>query len=483
MCVADGGCSAPSDSSSYTRSSYYGNSAYADYPVIYVDWNDAKVYCEWAGRELPSEAQWEKAARGTEGQLYPWGNGSPSCSLQYGCVGDTSEVGSYPGGASPYGALDMLGNVDEWVGDWYDSDYYSNSPDSNPTGPASGTNRVLRGTTGGNLASFRAAARFAGLPGSANSNFGFRCSSLTSKPIVTPTLTPTLTLTPTATATSTATITLTSIFTPTKTFTTTPKKTRTPAAPPACSSIGQTWISPADGMEMVCVPAGEFLMGSASSDTEFVARDEQPQHTVYLDAFWIDQTEVTNGMYQKCVNDGVCSAPSDSSSSTRSSYYGNPAYADYPVIYVDWNDAKAYCEWAGRKLPSEAQWEKAARGTEGWIFPWGNNSPTSSLLNYFQKIRDTTEVGSYPEGASPYGALDMAGNVWEWVGDWYDSYYYSNSPDSNPTGPASGTNRVLRGGSWFVRWPEVRAAYRYHDVPERRVSWLSGFGLRCASLP
>jgi formylglycine-generating enzyme required for sulfatase activity len=220
-------------------------------------------------------------------------------------------------------------------------------------------------------------------------------------------------------------------------------------------------------MTLLYVPAGEFTMGSDADDAvaecqkirSFCPRDwftdEEPPHSVHVDDFWIDQTEVTNTMYAKCVADGICKEPTDKSSNTHPSYYGNPEFDDYPVIHVDWNMAKTYCEWAGRRLPTEAEWEKAALGLDGRTYPWGEDI-SCSLANYWGQdggcVGDTTEVGSYMDGASAYGALDMSGNVSEWVQDWYDAY-----PGSTVSDPYYGTTyRVLRGGAWdyleiFVR--------------------------------
>jgi serine/threonine-protein kinase len=211
--------------------------------------------------------------------------------------------------------------------------------------------------------------------------------------------------------------------------------------------------------------------------------DEKPVHKVTLDAFWIDKTEVTNKMYSLCVEAGVCREPALNRSYTHSSYYGNSEFDDYPVIYVNWNMAKTYCEWADRRLPTEAEWEKAARGENANVYPWGNKTPNYRLLNYNSFVGDTTEVGTYPDGASIYGAYDMAGNVWEWVNDWYSETYYSSSPSSNPEGPDSGQYRVLRGGAWYFHDSNVRSAYRYGDDPDDPTIASSYIGFRCSRSP
>jgi formylglycine-generating enzyme required for sulfatase activity len=236
-------------------------------------------------------------------------------------------------------------------------------------------------------------------------------------------------------------------------------------------------VQRADDSVMVFVPAGTFWMGSTNEDIDAVLEqcgdckrdsyiDEQPRREVYLDAFWIDRTEVTNARYQQCVKDGECSPPKYLTSETRDEYYGNPEFGDYPVVNVSWYQAAAYCRWADKRLPTEAEWEKAARGIDGRIYPWGNTWDARKANSAERWLGDTVAVGSYVAGKSPFNALNMAGNVWEWVEDSYDERYYDRLPASNPKGPDSGNNRVYRGGSWTSDWASVRTANREGHSPD-----------------
>jgi formylglycine-generating enzyme required for sulfatase activity len=295
--------------------------------------------------------------------------------------------------------------------------------------------------------------------------------------------------------------------------------------PTVNSGSVSTKISTKDDMVQIYIPAGEFLMGSTNADIDEVMKtcpscqrewfkDEMPQHKVYLDAYWIDQTEVTNAMFAQFVAETNYQTYAEKVGSgivfqmfsrdwkmIQGANWRHPrgpntdlnSLENHPVVQMSGNDSEAYCAWAGRRLPTEAEWEKAARGTDGRTYPWGNQAPAGNLLNFGDRnlngngsdnLEDdgytfTAPVGSYPDGASPYGVLDMAGNVGERVSDWYGVDYYASSPKSNPTGLSSGEYHVLRGGSWSRMARYVRTAARYKYLQKNRSN---GLGFRCASM-
>jgi formylglycine-generating enzyme required for sulfatase activity len=219
------------------------------------------------------------------------------------------------------------------------------------------------------------------------------------------------------------------------------------------------------GVTMRLVSAGEFSMGSGSGDS-----DEVPVHTVFLDGYYIDKYEVTNALYKACVIASACYEPHDISN------YASSQYADHPIIFVDWAMAKTYCKWRSAKLPTEAQWEKAARGTDERTYPWGEGIDCSKA-NYLGCSGSTSSVMTYQSGISPYGVYDMAGNVWEWVADWYSETYYGTSATENPTGPDSGTLRVLRSGAWNLGADVIRTSLRNAKPPS---AFDNDIGFRCA---
>lgn len=239
-----------------------------------------------------------------------------------------------------------------------------------------------------------------------------------------------------------------------------------------------------DGAVMVFVPAGDFLMGSSDADIKlyeeiFPLRDisrfdnERPQRKVYLDAFYIDQFEVTNKQFKKFLTE---------TGYKPKLYLDRPPYNEpnLPAAVLDWTDAITYAEWAGKRLPTEAEWEKAARGTDGRIWPWGNEWDATKLsgndgTGLIDGYELTAPIGQFPQGVSPYGAYDMAGNLWEWVSDWYDPDYYDYAPNTNPAGPETGDGHVLKGGGWAENLDFTRCANRFGGNPGSLI-----IGFRCA---
>jgi len=274
------------------------------------------------------------------------------------------------------------------------------------------------------------------------------------------------------------------------------------------SCTSQTPVSPTatpEEMEipagMALIPAGAFTMGgdqkTALNECEKYFsgcnRDEwylneSPIHEVTLNTFYMDVYEVTNSQYAECVSAGTCTPPSRNSSSTRSTYFGNPEFASYPVIWVTWDQVQAYCEWRGARLPTEAEWEKAARGMEANLYPWGETFESGegnfcdvncrepwTNKNFNDGFADTAPVGNFEKGLSPYELYDMGGNVDEWVADWYGADYYAVSPSINPTGPETGFRRSIRGGSFHTPAQGLRTTARPSSQPSGDY-----IGFRCA---
>ena len=269
-----------------------------------------------------------------------------------------------------------------------------------------------------------------------------------------------------------------------------PTVTATLEVTPTAESSTQK-VSTIDGMPQVHIPAGTFRMGGMDVRR---ALNEIPEHDVTLDAFWMDQLEVTNAMYGLCVTARGCALPQELKSQRRPEYFTNPEFKDYPVIYVTWGQAKAYCEWAGRRLPTEAEWERAGRGDDFRTFPWGEEKANGLLANFNMLVGDTSRVGTYPAGASPFGVLDMAGNVAEWVNDLYSFDYSAILGNTfNPTGLATSSsfNRVVRGGSLGDAEINIRVSKRSSvrgsnlDAPPDSTAYLGDssprIGFRCAT--
>ena len=258
------------------------------------------------------------------------------------------------------------------------------------------------------------------------------------------------------------------------------------AAEPPAKSDGQNGSSDLfkgkDGVPMVLIPGGPFTMGSNDG-----LPNERPEHQVTLDLYLIDQYEVTMSAYQKFLEGAKYDSPStwDDEAATT--------VGDRPAIGMNWEGAAAYCKWAGKRLPTEAEWEKAARGTDGRRFPWGQMQPFVDIANYNSGVWVSEAVTLVPVGAglegmsvrhglkeggrSPYGLNHMAGNAAEWVADWYDREYYPKSSDKNPTGPAAGEKKVIRGGSWADLPSAIRVTARFSAEPEFQDRTI---GFRCA---
>ena len=381
----------------------------ADHPVTYVDWHDAVTFCQWAGVRLPTEAEWEKAARGTDARLWPWGNRPPDanrCNFDK-HITTTSPVQQFPQSASPYGALDMAGNAWEWTSSNFRN--YPYTADDGREDLTNGEARTVRGSSYTHTArEIRAADRHCFVPGTRGPYLGFRVARQTSA---------------------------------------------------QSTPIGLEWVD---------IPAGEFPMGNDPRDFHDLALpNEYPAHSLALAEFSIAQTPVTNAEYALFTQATGHLAPAH--------WIGGDIPREkeqHPVTNISWDSAREFCQWARVRLPNEAEWEKAARGTgsaDARVYPWGNRIPQIPCANYGQdvKTQSTTPVDEFPDGASPYGVLDMAGNVWEWTSTVLADYPYR--ADDGREDPASREHRVLKGGSFYSpNQNYIRCASRSSSYPQRR---------------
>ncbi len=437
-CVQAGVCALPEHISGLNVSqNYLDSTLYDDCPVVGVRWQDAQTYCQWVGKRLPTEAEWEKAARGTDGRAFPWGNvWDPTLILGQ----PVESVGSYPDRASPYDVQDMISPILEWTADSY-ALYPGNEQDEEFV-----NHKVIRGALMLTETLAHVSMRAAQRPDSRVYDIrpiGFRCAN---------SQTPPLTL---AEALVRAEV----------------IKTPVPAAT-------------VDLSRMVEVPAGEFILGS---DDAAFPENTHPARRIYVDAFYIDMYEVTNAEYAEFLNilgyhylacNGYTCAnvkPGESVNGhlvlDTGRYTVDAGFEDYAVTYVSWYGARAYCRWQDKRLPTEAEWEKAARGAEGQIYPWGNTWDPASQADDFLK---RYPVGSVSINVSPYGVYDMLGSTGEWVADWYSDDYYVQSSDRNPLGLDTGRARVVRSiGGDFVR--KFGVLIRFERTP-----YAEAYGFRCA---
>lgn len=443
-----------------------------DTPASDISWDDAVAFCKRTGLRLPSEAEWEFAARGPEGRVYPWGDEwdpAKCCNAaNKGEGGSTFPAGNFADGASWCGALDMAGSVAEWCTDFYAAGYRKRAPRVNPAGASASEAKKYRIHTIGTKAlpmsgahvvrggswfddqpgCFRSAVRAYVLDWEQQRYFtGLRVArDLAPEPK--------------------------------------PAPKATASEKIAKAEKGPKAAAPAKGGRMVRVPAGGFTMGP-----DAFAEEAQKGHKVVLSKYLIDKTEVTNTEYgiflnyiKRTGNHDLCHPKEGKDKDHTPKFWddGKRNGPQQPVVGVDWYDAFAYAAWAGKRLPTEAEWEKAARGTDGRKLPWGNKWDKRKCRNLQTKSKLAAKVGSYPGDRSPYGCVDMGGNVREWCADWYLENYYEASPTRDPAGPKSGKYRVYRGGSLQSPPFQCVVAGRGWGVPAARTEWL---GFRCARTP
>jgi formylglycine-generating enzyme required for sulfatase activity len=413
-------------------------------PMVRVNWNNARDYCAWAGGQLPTEAQWEYAARGgsSEANYGPiddiaWYNGNAE--------GTTHDVGQKR--ANAFGLYDTLGNVWEWVNDWYHGDYYQSSPSQDPQGPEKGRERVLRGWAWyGSSSAVRVSARARQSPWVPLVRYddaGFRCASEGDN------LTTAVSI-PTAQGAQAGSV--------------SGGQSTEAATPPAivAPSPGAVRVNSVDHLKYAWIPPGTFMMGCSPGDDECLD-DEKPAHQVTITkGFWIGQTTVTFGAYTLFTRATGRSVPGPLVREPGTNETIGVMTDYMPMVAVSWVDAQNYCTWAGGRLPTEAEWEYAARGGSTQA-RYGNLDDIAWYLGNnrlpHQPPFRLQEVGQ--KRPNSFGLYDMLGNVWEWVKDAYDKHYYESSPSQDPQGPKGGhEGYVVRGGGWTSKPSQVRLSGR-----------------------
>ena len=427
LCEASGFCTPPNSTRSAKIEDYYTNDAYSEFPVIYVTYEQAVSYCNWAGRRLPTDSEWQSAAKNESDGPYPWGKTFSKDKVNAADSGnrDTTAVGTYPRGRTKNSIYDLAGNVWEWV---------------NPGNEEIDIKIIRGGAWNSYDISVQTASELLVSSNYFADNLGFRCGISTKE------------INPVD-------------FDPIEIVTEDTAEADSP-------DIGSERDRESDGMIEVFIPEGNFVMGNPNG-----AINEKPAHTVFLSSFWMDKFEVSNQQYASCVNAGACTEPLVKKSFKKAEYYGNPEFENHPVIQVTWQQASDYCKWIEGRLPTEAEWEKAAKGPDGTLYPWGNEFNAQNLNFSGSGINDTQPVDDYENGISGYGILNLSGNVAEWVSDLYTENWYSttNQPE-NPTGPEVGAYRILRGGSWLTSQVTAQTVNRFQSLPTG-----AGFdrGFRC----